>query len=139
MPPHDLPVGNTDFLQRIQVFLLVEHVPRQPDDVLGLAVRFFQYGNYVEKRLAKLAGKAFCLPFALPGPADLPCNEDQAAPAGNPVGKSLLPRPPRWLQYPHHDDFLSFKRSSFPGSLRSNAPTNSTAPGAWYAAIVPST
>src|SRR6185503_19768617 len=124
----------TDAFQRIQVFLLVEDVPGQANDVLRLAVGFREHGEDVLDGLPELPCEIARLPFAFAGPADLPGDEDEVALGGDAVREAFRSRPAGRLQN-FHCGFLSLKRCTFPVSVRGNASTNSMARGYLYGAI----
>src|SRR3954469_17034492 len=116
----------------MQILLLIEHVPGQPHDVLGLAVRFGQHGQDVLDCLPELAGDIARFPFALAGPADLAGDEDELPRAGDAVRAALGAGPARRLgdlQSAHCARPLSLKRWTFPVSVRGSASRNSIARG----------
>src|SRR5689334_17940793 len=131
---HQLAVGKTDLLQRREVLFLVEHVPGQPHDVLGPAVRFLQDREDVFQGLPELPGEVARLPLALAAPADLAGDEDQLAARGDAVGETLGPGPARRLQDLHGQP-LSLKRCTLPVSVRGSASMNSTMRGYLYGAM----
>src|SRR4029077_6812971 len=138
MPAHQLAVGGADFLQRRQIFLLVEHVPGQPHDVLGFAFGLFQDGNYIQERLAELAGEVAPPPFALGLPADLAGDEPQRAARRDAVGEALRPRPAGRLKDPQSAHLcipFSLNRCSLPVSVRGSVSVNSTRRGYLYGAM----
>src|SRR5262245_16836710 len=132
---HQLAIGRANRFQRIQIFLAVEHVPRQPHDVLRPAVRFFQDFQNIEKTLPELAGEVVRFPLAFAGPADLAGDEHQRSAGGDAVGKALGACPARRLKNFHFSVPLSLKRCSFPVSVRGSVSTNSIARGYLYGAI----
>src|SRR5256885_14958259 len=135
MPAHQLAIRLAYVAKRAEIFLLVEHIPRKPHEVMWLAARFGQHLKDVGDRLAELAGEVTRSPFALRRPANLAGDEDQAAFRHDAVGVALGARPAGWLQDLHHACFLSLNRCSLPVSVRGSVSTNSMARGYLYGAI----
>src|SRR5687767_336882 len=127
VPAHELAVGLADRFQGTEVFLLVEHVPGEAHDVLGLAAGLRQDGEDVLERLAELPGEIARFPPALAGPADLAGDEDDLAAGDDAVREALGARPARRLKDFHAA--LNLKRCSFPVSVRGSVSTNSIARG----------
>src|SRR5256885_4459236 len=135
MPAHQLAIRCSDIAQRGEIFLLVEHIPGEPHDVMRLAARLGQDLEDVGDRLAELAGEVARSPFALRRPANLAGDEDQAAFRHDAVGVALGARPAGRLQDLHHACFLNLKRCSLPVSVRGSVSTNVMARGYLYGAI----
>src|SRR5260221_1465896 len=135
MPPHDRAVGDADVLQRREIFLLVEHVPREAHDVLRLAAGLRQDFGDVLQRLLELAGEVVRFPFAFTGPADLAGDEDELAAGRDAVGEAARLGPTGRLERLHHDVFLSLKRCTLPVSVRGSVSMTSIARGYLYGAI----
>src|SRR5436190_3775310 len=135
MPAHDGAVSDADVLQGREIFLLVDHIPGQPHDVLRLAVRLCEHLDDVLQRLLELAGEVARFPSSLAGPADLSGDEDELAAGGDAVGEALGACPAGRLQDLHHDCFLSLKRCTLPVSVRGSVSMNSICRGYLYGAI----
>src|SRR5262249_35339768 len=138
MPAHDGAVGDADVLQGREIFLLVDHVPGEPHDVLRSSAGLRQHLDDVLQRLLELAGEVVRFPLALAGPADLSGDEDELAARDDAVGEAARFRPRRRLQYLHHAHFpvcLNLKRCTLPVSVRGSVSMNSICRGYLYGAI----
>ena len=79
-------------LSGIEVGILVRHVPRQPDEVLGARAALVQDRHHILQRLLHLPGQVVGDEFGLLVPGDLPGYEEELTFAEDAVGIAS-----RWL------------------------------------------
>src|SRR6478672_2988313 len=88
-------------VRMLQIFALVDHVPRHAHDVLGSRARFGEHVDDILQRAVRLSDEFVGLELLLRVPADLAADDDQRAARRDAVRVAFRRRPSGWLKYFH--------------------------------------
>src|SRR6185312_14123175 len=101
VPPNNFAVSCADLLRRVEILLLVHHIPGHASDVFRLGVRLRENFNDIVEGLPHLSGKVPGVELRMRVPPDHAAQEDHAPLRHHAIGVPFGTSPVRWLQKFH--------------------------------------